>query len=372
MFYGRGRVTDPGPHAIALLRDLDRLDRNPADAPERSDIAARIERLQAPPDAWADWLEHHQLGGYCLALLQDTRLDSALLPAARERLALAHRRQVRRNERLLALLLALKARLDEAGIPFLLIKGFAVSVRFAGGLDRRLMWDQDILIRPRDLGPVMAAAESFGLRAQAGTGFNPERLTRVLHAIELKDLKRKLDVHWVFRNRAGMRRGYDAAATNAQLLQLGDAQLLAISDLDLLAMSCLSLLNDMERSNVRLRKVWDVYLMVKQLDATTDWTAWLDHPDLVPLRRTLLNVMAFCLALAACDEDCPQLRGQLDGQRDVLLMADRGRAECFMRRHRQSLINRGLMARLQPVPAIHYWAWWLGTLPLRIWHGRKL
>ena len=372
MFFGRGRVTDPGPDAIALLRDLDRLDRNPADAPERSDIAARIERLQAPPDAWADWLEHHQLGGYCLALLQDTSLDGALLPAARERLALAHRRQVRRNERLLDLLLALKARLDEAGIPFLLIKGFAVSVRFAGGLDRRLMWDQDILIRPRDLGPVMAAAESFGLRAQAGTGLDTARLTGVLHAIELMDPKRKLDVHWVFRNRRGMRLGYDDLAPAARLLTMDGTQVLAISDLDLLVVSCLSLLNDMERSNVRLRKVWDVYLMVKQLDAATDWTAWLDQPDLVPLRRTLLNVMAFCLALTAGDEDWPHLRGLLECHGERLLIGDRGRAEHFMRRRRQSLVNRGLMARLQPAPAVHYWAWWLRTLPVRVWHGRKL
>lgn len=372
MFYGRGQVTDPGPDAIALLRDLDRLDRNPADAPERSVLSARIERLQTPPDVWADWLEHHQLGGYCLALLQDTRLDGALLPTARERLTLAHRRQVGRNARLLALLLALKARLDEAGIPFLLIKGFVISVRFAGGLDRRLMWDQDILIRPRNLDAVMAAAESFGLRAQAGTGLDLKRLTRVLHSIELMDTKRKLDVHWVFRNRRGMRLGYDDLAPAAQRLTLDGTPVQAISDLDLLVVSCLSLLNDMERSNVRLRKVWDVYLMVRQLDAATDWTAWLGQPNLAPLRRTLLNVMAFCLALAAGDEDCPHLNAVLKHQGDWLLIHDRDQARRIMHRPRQSLANRWLTSCIQPVPALHYWSWWLSTLLVRVWHGRKL
>jgi hypothetical protein len=30
------------------------------------------------------------------------------------------------------------------------------------------------------------------------------------------------------------------------------------------------------------------------------------------------------------------------------------------------------MSRVQPVPAAQWWAWWLGTLPVRVWHGRKL
>ena len=62
-------MTDPGPEAIALLRDLCRLDRSPADAPDRAMIIARLERLRDPTTAWADWLAHHELGGYCFALL---------------------------------------------------------------------------------------------------------------------------------------------------------------------------------------------------------------------------------------------------------------------------------------------------------------
>ena len=262
--------------------------------------------------------------------------------------------------------------LDAASIPFLLIKGFAISARFAGGLYRRLMWDQDILVRPQDLGSVMAAAESFGLRARAGTGLDPERLTRTLHAIELRDPKRKLDVHWVFRNRRGMRLGYADAAERAQPVPLGGQELRTLSDLDLLTMSALSLLNDMERSNVRLRKVWDVYLMITQLDAGSDWTAWLDRPDVAPLRRPLLNVTAFCLAVAGAGDDCPRLRAALARHPERLVLADTTAARRFLSRHRQSLVNRAITARLQSVPAAHYWAWWLGTLPVRVWHGRKL
>ena len=366
-------MTDLEPGALALLRDLCGLDASGAGASSQAHAAAALLlRLQTEHGAWCAWLERHELTGYCFELLQDTGLEGVLLPDVRDRLASAHRRQVRHNERLLALLLALDAQLSEAGIPYLVIKGFPLSLKFAGGLHRRLMWDQDILIRPRDLGPVTAAAESLGLRAQAGAGVNPERLTRRLHAIELRDDKRKLDIHWVFRNRRGMRLSYEDVVDAAQPLILGGTEVQAASDLDLLAMSCLSLINDMERSAVRLRKVWDVYLMIAQMDSGTDWEAWLERPDIRPLRRTLLNVVSFCLALAAAEQDCPHLRASLDRHADLVLIRDRTLAFQITRRPRQSPVNRWLMARLQPVPALHFWAWWLGTLPIRYWHGRKL
>ncbi|WP_295887783.1 nucleotidyltransferase family protein [uncultured Thiohalocapsa sp.] len=357
--------------AVALLRHLRRIDGAGAASPDPA-VVALLARLQTRPDAWLNWLEHQELAGYCGALLADTGLDEALLPAARERLTHARRRQSRRNRRLLELLRALKAGLEEAGVPFLLIKGFVVSVRFAGGLDRRLMWDQDVIVRPRDLGAVMAAGETLGLRARAGAGLDPARLTRVLHAIELLDAKRKLDIHWVFRNRRGMRLGYDDLAPAAQPLELGGTPVQAISDLDLLVVSALSLLNDMERSSVRLRKVWDVYLMVTQLDADTDWAGWLQRPDVRPLRRPLLNVIAFALALVADGDDCLRLRARLAEHRHLLRIAEPETARRIARRPRQSLVNRWLMSRVQPVPAAQWWAWWLGTLPVRVWHGRKL
>jgi hypothetical protein len=364
-------MAETGRDALVLLRHLRRIDAE-GSVPSEPMATEQLARLQAAPDAWLDWLEHHELAGYCGALLADTGLDDALVPAARERLTHAHRRQSRRNRRLLELLRALKARLEEAGAPFLLIKGFVVSVRFAGGLDRRLMWDQDILVRPRDLGVVMTAGESLGLRARAGSGLDPARLTRVLHAIELLDAKHKLDIHWVFRNRRGMRLGYDDLAPAARPLELNGTTVQAISDLDLLVVSALSLLNDMERSNVRLRKVWDVYLMVTQLDADTDWALWLQRPDVLPLRRPLLNVIAFVLALVADGNDSPRLRALLAEHADLLRIAEPEVARRIARRRRQSLVNRWLMSRVQPVPAAHWWAWWLGTLPVRVWHGRKL
>jgi hypothetical protein len=180
--------------------------------------------LQQDPAAWLAWLRHHELAGYCLAMLTATGLAGELPPALAEPLADAYRRQVRRNERLLTLLLELNQGLTQADVPFLVMKGFLTSLRFAGGMHRRLMWDQDILIRPTDLAATMAVAEGLGLRARAGRGLDPQHLVRHLHAIELVGKRRSIDIHWVFRNRRGMRRTYDQALGSAQTLRLEPAR----------------------------------------------------------------------------------------------------------------------------------------------------
>jgi len=195
---------------------------------------------------------------------------------------------------------------------------------------------------------------------------------RRLHAIELLDERRNLDIHWVFRNRQGMRRTYAETIATAQPLELGAVRVHGIGDLDTLTMACLGLGNDIERSHVRLRKVWDVYLIAEGIDAWADWEGWLERLAREGSLKTVLNVLSFCLLAVAAADDCPRLRARLERHADALLIHDAAMIPRIMRRPRQSLGNRMLMSRLQPVSVARYWVWWLGTLPVRYWHGRNV
>jgi hypothetical protein len=385
-----------------LLRALHRIDRPrraPAEGAAHLAQARRsLAALQQDPAAWLDWLARHELAGYCLAMSTAAGLAEELRPEVAEPLADAYRRQVRRNRRLLELLVELDQGLTQAGVHFLVLKGFLNSVRFAGGMQRRLMWDLDILILPQDLVAVMTVAAGMGLSSPAGRGLDPRALLRRMHAVEFRGKRGTVDIHWVFRNRLGMRRTYDQALRNAQPLRLAfspeptlnetppgpelraqQAQqpsqgitVQAIGDLDSLTMAALGLANDIERSHIKLRKVWDLYLILDRIDAGTDWGNWLAQLEQERCQNMVLNIFAFCLKLVDAEADCPRIATLLQRYNDKLVLSHRETIAAVMARPRQSLSNRLLMSRLQPISMARYWAWWIGTLPLRFFYGRNI
>jgi hypothetical protein len=57
---------------------------------------------------------------------------------------------------------------------------------------------------------------------------------------------------------------------------------------------------------------------------------------------------------------------------DRLALRDPQAVCTLLARTPQRLGNRQWFARLLPVPAWHYWAWWGTTLPLRLLLGRHI
>jgi hypothetical protein len=65
------------------------------------------------------------------------------------------------------------ARINDAGVPVLALKGFATATRFYGDPDIRSMGDVDLLVRPADLDRLCDLLETRGFRflKSAGTPF---------------------------------------------------------------------------------------------------------------------------------------------------------------------------------------------------------
>ena len=317
-------------------------------------------------------LEHHELAGYCHALLRDEAMLHFLPADSRVRLESAYERQQKRNQLLLDLLGELRERLDDAGVPFLVMKGFLQSVRYAGGIDRRFMWDQDITIRPDDLEKTLEVTESMGLHAMSGGEAGTAQLLRHLHAVERVDGKRKVDIHWVFRNRQGGRKSYDDIAQHAQTVRIGDSDYQAISDLDSLTLSILGLADDIEHNRIKLRKIWDIYLILHHIDTTADWNSWFSELETDGSLSTTVNVLSFCLLILDAAEDVPNASRALQTRQDLLFVNSKPEANSIMAREGWNPANRILISRTQPDSALRYWASWLAGLPARKWHYRKL
>lgn len=66
------------------------------------------------------------------------------------------------NLQLSAELLRIAAAFDDAGIPFVVLKGMPLAERLFGRLDRRAAIDNDLLVHPRDVPQARSVLEAFG------------------------------------------------------------------------------------------------------------------------------------------------------------------------------------------------------------------
>lgn len=310
-------------------------------------------------------LRENRLSGYFRWLLANRELVERLPPAVVKELDDAYRAQAERAGEYLQLLVDLKRNFEASGIDFINLKGLYISKRFFGDISSRFMWDVDILVAPADLHRAAAEACRIGLSQRSHSTIDPADERLGIHALELKGERGKLDIHIALRNLPGIRIDLERQWRQAHNYRIDDATLPCASDEDTLFMACLGLGTDLQRGRHNLRKIWDVCIMLGQMDASTDWEAFLAQREREGALRLVLNTCALALYLSGTAPDCPQFASALQRRPGLLLIRSADEAHAIYRRGRSPLRNRCLFARLLPVPAWRYWLQTLVTAPVR-------
>lgn len=338
---------------------------------ETAEARARLPALAHDADNLCGQLERSRLAGHFYLMARDLPLETCLPPAGIAMLASAAEQQLVRARRCRALLDLVGQKLSRAGIPFLTLKGLSLAQRFFGGVDRRFMWDVDILVQPPALDAAVRALADAGLHPAAGAQLNPRSRLWGIHAIEVRGEAGAVDIHHTLRRLPGIRFDIDPFWENAQAFSVDGKAYRTLSDLDTLLTVAVGLGTDIQTGHHNLRKIWDLYRILRALDTDTDWEAFLARREREGSQKLVLNVLAFCLLLLDAHTDCPRLAQALQGQNGQLLVVNEDHARAVFSRPRQHLGNRLLFSRLLPTPLPRYWLGWSLTLPARVWHYRK-
>jgi hypothetical protein len=277
----------------------------------------------------------------------------------------AYQRQLERNHAYLELLTSFRDRLQDNGIDMLLLKGLYIGERFGGGYQRRFMWDMDVMVLPQNLAQAIQLAADLVLAPTAGSP--PRWLLDLvnLHAVEVSHRGRAIDIHWCFRNRPGYHVDYQRVWRNASQMAIGGAEFTVLSDEDALLLATLEMASDVERSRVKLRSLWDSYLMLAALDGSLDWSAFFAKREQEGLHCLAGNMLSFALHALQCHDQFPQLAAQLRQRGMDRLIGSEEAARQILERPEKDLANRVLYSRLQPRPAPLYWLRRAATSPLR-------
>ncbi|MDO8863397.1 nucleotidyltransferase family protein [Haliea sp. E1-2-M8] len=316
-------------------------------------------------------LVQSKLAGHFHMLAGELPLQDYLPAAGIAALEAAAAQQLARASRCRALLPIIDQQLTAAGIPYLLLKGLYLAQRFFGDMDKRFMWDVDILVRPQDLDLTVQALARAGLNAPAHAQLDTRNRIWGIHAIDVRGDAGAVDIHHTIRRLPGIQ--FDSAEMwqQAQTFTVAGVHYQTLSDLDTLLIVAVGLGTDIQTGKHNLKKVWDLYMILRALDQGTDWDAFLAGRSSEGSLKLVLNVLAFCLLLLDASSDCPRLAQALDRRRELLLVESRQQALAIYGRPRRHLGNRLLFSRLLPVSMPRYWAGRSLTLPARLWHYRK-
>jgi hypothetical protein len=321
-------------------------------------LVAGLATLPDPPDVAATTLRYHHLTRPIRAWIPEETLRARLPAALAE--ALVRSRPIGRAsiDDLRDGFVEAHRALTAAAIPVLLFKGFYLADRLYGGVEHRPQSDVDLLVRRRDFGRGIRVLRRLGYRVAGGD-------------IHSKDLVRdtvKLDVHRFLRWAPALALDEDRMWSSAIEARAAGVEFRTLSDEYTLVALIVAAFENLGQGMERLKQLFDLWLLVRALDASYDWAGFLARREGENLLAITVNLLAFVLDLFESAGECPNATHALAAHRDRVVLAGRPAALALLAAPRKARENLVWFGRVYPGSLALYLAWfWYGGFPANLW-----
>ncbi len=341
---------------------------------ENGETGWAVERVRSwHPDRFTETCRRHQVAGYAYLLLENLQIDHPELLPAVARLRGDYVEQWAANTRLAWRFLELVAALDEASVPFALLKGLYLADRYYGAPDRRPIGDIDILVARENLSATAEALESLDLKPVAIGVEEAVRSSAHLYHVEYSAPGLRVEVHWALRTNPTFRIATDEILARAEpWVFQGRTIRVPPPDVDLL-LQLLGLHTDVSLGEVLFRNFLDIHKVCARLQEVVDWSRYLDERELDGTLKLCVNTLAMFLVTTRQEPTFEELARVVNERRE-LLVGQPDRAYYREVLSSTSLIKRKDWPFRQFDTALAKTAtWWLRGLPARARaHGASL
>jgi Uncharacterised nucleotidyltransferase len=317
------------------------------------DLVTALSRLPDAPAAAALTLRQHQLIRLVLDRLHaaqaDGKIDSALLEAMR---AQRGRASIDAGT-FLAVFDDLRTRLEAASEEVLLLKGLYLAQRLYGGIDRRSQFDLDVLVHPRAMRLTGRILKTMAFA----------RETYDLHSVTYRRDNLKVDIHGWLRRAPAYRLSETEIWRTARPVRLANVDVPTLSDEYTLVLMALSNFEDLGQGAARIRQLLDVYLLLRAMDAATDWGRFFARRKTERIDRILAHILGIAVALFDADRELPRLVAALESRAE-LGAPDRSQAVALLFAPRKAPANLAWFRDVYPGPLLPYLlSFWWGSFP---------
>ena len=340
--------------ATATAADLVTLARSAATG-DGVGVAGVLARAVAPPDALVDALARHTLVTPVLMALDATDAWGAVPAGIAESLEPWRRRRVEwpAPARLLAVQAGVTATLHNSGIPVVALKGLGFAQRLYGGIERRPQFDLDLLVRADDF----TGACRVLRRSARQSGYDAHSRSFQLDGVTV-DLHDRL-------TRAPAFRVDEAAYWRSTIeVPVHGGVVRTLSDEWALVQLLHAAYEDFGQGMAKLRQLMDSFLLIRNLDRTCDWDAFLDARRPERFEGVALNVLAVMTALFDGRLEWPRLTASVERRSGSLLETSARQAHGLLFAPRKHPANFLWFASVYPGSIAAYLAWfWYHGFP---------
>lgn len=308
---------------------------------------------------------HHQLSGYLHTRLADAPVRDRFPEAFLESLHTHHRKLLRRNPRLLNVLKELTEQFRAAGLDAIVLKGLYLADRFYHRLDRRTFWDLDLLVRTDQLADAQHGLRAIDYVRKSPILINERLSSRFTHAFDYERNGSTLDLHWALSNHPSYLFDYAAIWRDRKPYAVEDVAFDALSDDYTLLFNLTGILADIERGGLRFRSLVDLYMILQGVAHAMDWPAFFEKRRAERAYRACGATLALFLDLFDGHGEFPAL-SQAVGAMDRWIPDTPAKTLALLSPSWMSIAQKRWAAPLYESSGIHFFRWWLVSLPFRV------
>jgi hypothetical protein len=283
-------------------------------------------------------LHRHQLGPLvrqALASPQDGSVVTAQAQAVVDQLPTVQRAT---SKEYLDAFAIIRDALEDAGIPVLLLKGAVLACLLYDDLDRRPQYDLDLLVPRRQARRARRALTSMGYRRRSRDGHSVSFVRGQIH----------VDLHHALRSSPAYAIDEAHLWGGARPDVIAGTSLRTLADSDTLTLLTMSLVEDVGFGMAKLKNLCDTWLLVRELDAMTDWELWFTARKAEHLEAIAVNGCALALEIMGAPSDAPRMAEALNQRRSLIRLADRDHALALMTSGRGSPDNMAWLGEVYP------------------------
>ncbi len=330
----------------------------------------RATTLLASPDMdardWARFVVEHRLAGLAWKRLSEGSLTGYFDSRDVEGMRAYYVRQWAKNERLVREASSIAECLDGNGWPHVFLKGPFFASRFYGDVDERAISDLDLLIfSTADLFAVEALIEGRGYRRTSWRPLGHGVTSRVAHHYTYRRDDLALELHWNLQSHYSFRIACEEILRRAARVELSGRSYPVADDLDELTLQILSAFVDAQIGDFRFRTVIDIYLLLRLVDASTDWDRYLQARRAEGLEGICASILSYSLWLLDCADEIPSLASHLGGRCGETSLVPED-IESFFTAGSADLMAKVRNFRLYDAPVPLSALWWMVSLPVRL------
>ena len=312
------------------------------------------------------FIVQNQLSGYLYALLASSPARDLFPDHTLGRFKALYLKQQANNRRLLAELKQLLTRFSAAGQEFILLKGLYLAQRFYGDIDRRSLWDIDILVRKETLQDVQKLLADCGYARKSHIFLHESLSCYFTHAFDFAKKGASLDLHWALSSHPSYRLDYAKIWVRQQPFYIEDSCFFVLPDEYEIVFNLLATLRDLERGALRVRSLVDLYMILKAAGGTLDWNQFFVNRKRENVSKICVTILSLFLGAFHCQAEFLDLARAVEHERKTLGLEDRQTLAKLLEPSRLGIRNKLWASRLYETTRLSFLLWWMISLPFRL------